>query len=590
MQTKLTNRNAEKRITYNGRNISTEFEQFYQNVSTDILMDPLIHKHRYSSLLHTTRKCKNKHVFLLVLVYSATCKFEDRQVIRKTFGSISKFDNKLIEYVFVLGQTANDTQQMDIEQESVKYKDMIQGNFIDSYRNLTYKRVFSLFWVNKFCNNVTYVIKIDDDITVNIPFLIPYLRNKQNKTSVLECFYLIEAGPYRDRRYKWYMSLSEYPFATFPPYCAGPSSIMSADVIREMYEATTIMPFFWLEDVYGATYKFDGHQDIRKTFGSFSKFDNKHNEYVFVLGQTMNDTQQLEIEEESVRYKDIIQGNFIDSYRNLTYKRVFSLFLVNIFCNNVTNVIKIDDDITINIPFLIPYLSNKLNKTKVLEYFTVTGARPKRRTHSKCIPEFTNQFVQRLKIQWKLQSRSREVIRYNGRSISTGFELFYLNVSTDKLMDPLIQRHRYKSLLDTSTQCGEKHVFLLVLVYSATYKYDGRQDIRKTFGSFSKFDNKHNEYVFVLGQTMNDTQQMEIEEESVRYKDIIQGNFIGSYRNLRYKRVFSLFWVNIFCNNVTYVIKIDDDITINIPFLIPYRSNKLNKTKFFFRMFYCYRS
>ncbi|XP_052102449.1 beta-1,3-galactosyltransferase 5-like [Mytilus californianus] len=251
MQTKLTNRSAEKRITYNGRNISTEFEQYYKNVSTDKLMDPLIHKHRYCSLLHTTRKCKNKHVFLLVLVYSATCKFEERQVIRKTFGSISKFDNKHIEYVFVLGQTANDTQQMDIEQESVKYKDMIQGNFIDSYRNLTYKRVFSLFWVNKFCNNVTYVLKIDDDITVNIPFLIPYLRDKQNKTSVLECFYLIEAGPYRDRRYKWYLSLSEYPFATFPPYCAGPSSIMSADVIREMYEATTIMPFFWLEDVYG---------------------------------------------------------------------------------------------------------------------------------------------------------------------------------------------------------------------------------------------------------------------------------------------------------------------------------------------------
>ncbi|XP_071171184.1 beta-1,3-galactosyltransferase 5-like [Mytilus edulis] len=145
----------------------------------------------------------------------------------------------------------NDTQQKEIEQESVKYRDIIQGNFIDSYRNLTYKRVFGLFWVNRFCDNVKYVIKIDDDITINIPVLIPYLSNKQNKIKVSECRTVIAARPKRGIRSKWYMSLSEYPFTTFPPYCAGPSSIMSADVIRLMYEATHFVPFFWLEDVYG---------------------------------------------------------------------------------------------------------------------------------------------------------------------------------------------------------------------------------------------------------------------------------------------------------------------------------------------------
>ncbi|XP_063434208.1 beta-1,3-galactosyltransferase 5-like [Mytilus trossulus] len=250
IQRKLLIRSKEV-ITYNGRNISTDFELFYMNVSTIKLMDPLINKHRYTLLLNTGTTCTKKHVFLLVLVYSATYKFDERHVIRKTFGSVSKFDNRHIEYVFVLGQTMNDTQQKEIEQESVKYRDIIQGNFIDSYRNLTYKRVFSLFWVKRFCNNVTYIIKIDDDITINIPVLILYLSNKQNKTKVLECFHLINARPRRGKRNKWYTSPSDYPFSTFPPYCAGPSSIMSADVIQEMFIATTIMPFFWLEDVYG---------------------------------------------------------------------------------------------------------------------------------------------------------------------------------------------------------------------------------------------------------------------------------------------------------------------------------------------------
>ncbi|CAC5362046.1 B3GALT1 [Mytilus coruscus] len=136
-------------IKYNGKYISTEFEHFYMNVSPDKLMDPLIHKHQYSTLLNTGKECKEQDKFMLVLVYSATYKFYGRQLIRNTFGSISHFANRDIEYVFVLGQTNNDTLQAKIEKESVRYRDIIQGNFIDSYKNLTYKRVFSLFWLNR---------------------------------------------------------------------------------------------------------------------------------------------------------------------------------------------------------------------------------------------------------------------------------------------------------------------------------------------------------------------------------------------------------------------------------------------------------
>ncbi|CAC5359355.1 B3GALT1 [Mytilus coruscus] len=241
-------------IRYNGKYISTEFENFYMNVSPNKLMDPLIHKHQYSTLLNTGKECKEQNKFLLVLVYSATYKFDGRQIIRNTFGSISHFANRDIEYVFVLGQTNNDTLQGQIEKESVRYRDIIQGNFIDSYRNLTYKRVFSLFWVNKFCENASYVIKIDDDITINIPLLIPYLNNKMNKnnTTVLECFTIFGSRPYREPHSKWYTPVSNYRFPTFPPFCAGPSSIMSINVIRRMYKATRFVPFFWLEDVYGS--------------------------------------------------------------------------------------------------------------------------------------------------------------------------------------------------------------------------------------------------------------------------------------------------------------------------------------------------
>ncbi|CAG2256837.1 B3GALT1 [Mytilus edulis] len=252
--TKIKIDDSQQSMRYKGHNIGTEFERFYMDVSSDKLMDPLIHKHQFQTLLNTGKECKAKHKFILVLIYSASYKFNGRQIIRNTFGSISNFANRYIEYVFVLGQTNNDTLQGKIEQENYRYKDMIQGNFIDSYKNLTFKRVFSLFWVNKYCKDAIFVIKIDDDITINIPLLIPYLNNKVDKniTNVLECFTMFKIQPYRIPRSKWYTSFSDYPFPTFPPFCAGPSSIMSINVIRQMYKATSIVPFFWLEDVYGS--------------------------------------------------------------------------------------------------------------------------------------------------------------------------------------------------------------------------------------------------------------------------------------------------------------------------------------------------
>ncbi|VDI45858.1 beta-1,3-galactosyltransferase 1 [Mytilus galloprovincialis] len=248
------NNNCVPLIKYRGKMISTEFEGFYRNVSSDKLMDPLVHRHQYQSLLNTGKECKKRHKFILILIYSSTYKFDERQIMRNTFGSISNFAKIDIVYEFVLGQTSDNVLQAKIEKESVRYRDIIQGNFIDSYRNLTYKRVFSLFWVNTFCKDAIYVIKIDDDITINIPLLIPYLNDKvkKNITNVLECLIILGVSPYREPRNKWYTSLSDYPFPTFPPYCAGHSSIMSIDVVIRMYTATSIVPFLWLEDVYGS--------------------------------------------------------------------------------------------------------------------------------------------------------------------------------------------------------------------------------------------------------------------------------------------------------------------------------------------------
>ena len=237
------------------KDVLNHFETFYENVSDSKLNDSLIHQHRYKVLLNNEMKCFGKDIFLLVFVHISTSNFEGRHLIRSTFGSISNFDHKNIEYVFVLGQTSDIKCQRYIELESKRHKDIIQGSFIDSYRNLTYKLVFSLFWVNNFCSNATFVIKMDEDIIINVPLLVSYLSKKVHNNSssdILECHVITQNKPQRRRKDKWYITLEEYPFSKFLPYCAGHSSIMSIDIVRKMYHATSKVPFLWLEDVYGS--------------------------------------------------------------------------------------------------------------------------------------------------------------------------------------------------------------------------------------------------------------------------------------------------------------------------------------------------
>ncbi|CAC5376831.1 unnamed protein product [Mytilus coruscus] len=246
--TKKTQNNTQKMQLFHGRNISTQFKSYYINASANELMDPFIHQHRYELLINHKMKCKGKNVFLLVFIHVAPGNFAGRNLIRSTFGTISSFHNKRIVRVFVLGKTENVTIQQEIVNESKRYMDIVQGNFIDSYRNLTYKLVFSLFWVNNFCNNAKFVIKIDDDIILNIPLIIPYLAEKiktGQTSNVLECKTITENIPVRERNNKWFITTEEYPFTKFLPYCAGHSSIMSIDVVRKMYRASKNVPYLW---------------------------------------------------------------------------------------------------------------------------------------------------------------------------------------------------------------------------------------------------------------------------------------------------------------------------------------------------------
>ncbi|XP_048240239.1 UDP-GlcNAc:betaGal beta-1,3-N-acetylglucosaminyltransferase 7-like [Haliotis rufescens] len=121
--------------------------------------------------------------------------------------------------------------------ENRMYGDVVQGNYLDSYRNLTLKVVSGLCWITQFCFNVRVVAKIDDDTFVDtvkvLKVLIPFLQEHRD---VLLCS---QSGSALILREGNGVCLN-----------IGFGVFMRGDMIGRLYKAATFSPFLWVDDVY----------------------------------------------------------------------------------------------------------------------------------------------------------------------------------------------------------------------------------------------------------------------------------------------------------------------------------------------------
>ncbi|CAK9293524.1 unnamed protein product [Gordionus sp. m RMFG-2023] len=78
---------------------------------------------------------------------------------------------------FSIYQQSTSFTQKRLKIEARKYRDIVQGNFLDSYQNLTYKMIMGFKWIVSRCPKADYILKMDDDIYIDI-FKLYVLINK----------------------------------------------------------------------------------------------------------------------------------------------------------------------------------------------------------------------------------------------------------------------------------------------------------------------------------------------------------------------------------------------------------------------------
>lgn len=131
--------------------------------------------HRNLTLLLNTKRCatlRSNQSSFVVLVESDIVNFEERQLIRETWGLRLLQEVGNFRVVFLVGMTHSEDVQSKLEFEQHMYEDMVQIGIYEAFNNLTHKSIHMLHWYTHFCESAKYLFKTDDDIYLHIPNLI----------------------------------------------------------------------------------------------------------------------------------------------------------------------------------------------------------------------------------------------------------------------------------------------------------------------------------------------------------------------------------------------------------------------------------
>ena len=119
------------------------------------------------------RSCSGStKVDLLLLITSSEGHADRRKAIRDTWANKQQ-SGFVVKRVFLFGKKGESLQR-EIEPENEEFGDILQGDFEDSYRNLTLKTIMGYTWMRENCPIAKYVMKTDDDMFINTVPLVKF--------------------------------------------------------------------------------------------------------------------------------------------------------------------------------------------------------------------------------------------------------------------------------------------------------------------------------------------------------------------------------------------------------------------------------
>ncbi|XP_067011634.2 beta-1,3-galactosyltransferase 5 [Anabrus simplex] len=216
----------------------------------------------------------------ILLVTSYANDVETRSYVRQAYPS-DELKKLGVRRVFLLARINGATVKNPVPQnalldENKRFSDLIQGNFYEAYRNLTYKHMMGLHWVTRYCPQAKYIIKMDHDIVIDMYRLMELLSHKQYSKPLLLGYVFRGMVPVREPANKWYVTRNEYPNSVYPPFLSGWLYVTTPDVALKLLEVSKKINYFWIDDTFVtgilAKYARIKLQDISEHFTANSEY------------------------------------------------------------------------------------------------------------------------------------------------------------------------------------------------------------------------------------------------------------------------------------------------------------------------------
>lgn len=192
-------------------------------------------------------RCERDPPFLVFLVTSRPAEAAERVAIRRTWGAERWSHQGRVATFFLLGQGGELGARLRLEARA--HQDIIQGDFADTYYNLTLKVMMGMEWARRHCQTARFFMKTDSDVFVNTPHLLQLLSSKPSQR-FFSGQVMQHIQPIQDKSSKWYISPQEFASPVFPNYCSGTGYVFSADLTSLICQVANSVPFLKLEDAF----------------------------------------------------------------------------------------------------------------------------------------------------------------------------------------------------------------------------------------------------------------------------------------------------------------------------------------------------
>ena len=87
----------------------------------------------------------------------------------------------IVRRIFLLGKSDlsvsdNDKREALLKEEAREWGDILQGDFQDSFRNLTLKEIMFLRWIPHFCPHTKFIFKVSSSYKLSLEFSIKLIK------------------------------------------------------------------------------------------------------------------------------------------------------------------------------------------------------------------------------------------------------------------------------------------------------------------------------------------------------------------------------------------------------------------------------